>query len=269
MLTTINLKKTFYPGTANERVALNDVSLTLAKGDFAAVIGGNGAGKSTLLNAVAGEVMVDQGIITIADVNVTRKPSHKRANLVSRVFQDPLVGSAGSMSIEENLTLAVRRGQSARLRFALTDKRRAVFRELLSMFGLGLENRLSQKVELLSGGQRQSLALVMATITTPRILLLDEHCAALDPKTAAAVMRATVEAVDRDRLTALMVTHNMQHAIDFGNRLVMMMDGRIVYDAGGDEKRDLTVEALVGRFHLVDDKMLLSGQTRQATERKE
>lgn len=258
MLQARGLRKTFYAGTVNERVALAELSLTLEEGDFAAVIGGNGAGKSTLLNAVAGEIIVDEGSISIAGRDVTRTPTHRRADLVSRVFQDPLAGSAGSMTIEENLALAVRRGRSTRLRFALTEERRATFRDLLSIFGLGLEDRLTHKVELLSGGQRQSLALVMATITTPKIILLDEHCAALDPKTAAAVMRATVEAVERDRLTALMVTHNMQHAIDFGNRLVMMMDGRVIYEAAGDEKKALTVEALVERFHLVDDKMLLA-----------
>jgi len=258
MLQARGLKKTFYPGTVNARVALNNLSLTLEDGDFAAVIGGNGAGKSTLLNAVAGEIIVDEGTISVAGRDVTRTPTHRRADLVSRVFQDPLAGSAGSMTIEENLALAIRRGQSTRLRFALSDERRRLFRDLLSIFGLGLENRLSHKVELLSGGQRQSLALVMATITAPKIILLDEHCAALDPKTAAAVMRATVEAVERGGLTALMVTHNMQHAIDFGNRIVMMMDGRIIYEAHGAEKKALTVEALVERFHLVDDKMLLS-----------
>lgn len=258
MLAARNLRKTFYPGTANERTALDDVSLTLEEGDFAAVIGGNGAGKSTLLNAVAGEVIADEGSISIDGRDVTRTASHRRADMVSRVFQDPLAGSAGSMTIEENLALAVRRGQSARLRFALTDQRRRQFRDLLAGFGLGLENRLSHKVELLSGGQRQSLALVMATITAPKIILLDEHCAALDPKTAAAVMAATVEAVKRQNLTALMVTHNMQHAIDYGNRLVMMMDGRIIYEAAGEEKKKLSVDALVDRFHLVDDKMLLA-----------
>lgn len=258
MLVAKDLRKTFYPGTVNARTALDGLSLTLEEGDFAAVIGGNGAGKSTLLNAVAGEVLVDEGSITIAGRDVTRASTHRRADLVSRVFQDPLSGTAGAMTIEENLALAVRRGQRTRLRFALPEARRARFRELLAMFGLGLENRLTQKVELLSGGQRQSLALVMATIIAPRILLLDEHCAALDPKTAATVMRATVEAVEREKLTALMVTHNMQHAIDFGNRLVMMMDGAIIYQARGGEKSSLTVEGLVERFHLVDDKLLLA-----------
>jgi putative ABC transport system ATP-binding protein len=252
------LSKTFYRGTPNERAALRGVSLRLDEADFAVVIGGNGAGKSTFLNAVAGEVIPDSGRVSIDGEDVTRRPPHRRAGLVSRVFQDPLAGSAGGMTIEENLALALARGRRRSLRMALTDDRRARFREALSIFGLGLEDRLTQKVELLSGGQRQSLALAMALVTAPRVLLLDEHCAALDPKTAATVMQATVEAVAHDRLTTLMVTHNMQHAIDYGNRLIMMMDGQIIYEARGEEKRGLTVEALVERFHLTDDKMLLA-----------
>lgn len=258
MLQARGLRKTFNAGTPNARVALDGVSLTLAPGDFAVVIGGNGAGKSTFLNAIAGEVAVDEGAILIEGQDVTRLPTHRRADRVARVFQDPLAGSAGAMSIEENMALAVRRGLPARLRFALNEELRARFRAALAVFGLGLETRLTQKVELLSGGQRQSLALAMAILRTPKILLLDEHTAALDPKTAAAVMAATVAAVARERLTTLMVTHNMQHAIDYGNRLVMMMDGRIIYQAEGEEKRGLTVEALVARFHLTDDKMLLA-----------
>jgi putative ABC transport system ATP-binding protein len=252
------IRKTFFPGTVNERVALDGVSLHLDDGDFAVVIGGNGAGKSTLLNAVAGEVTVDEGAITIAGRDVTRVPTHRRAGLISRVFQDPLAGTAGSMTIEENLALAARRGQRARLRFALNETRRRRDRDLLAPFGLGLENRLTHKVELLSGGQRQSLALAMAIVTLPKLILLDEHTAALDPKTAASVMAATVAAVEQSRLTALMVTHNMQHAIDHGNRLIMMMAGRIIFEARGEEKRRLTVEGLVERFHLTDDKMLLA-----------
>lgn len=258
MLEVATIRKTFNAGTVNARCALDSVSLKLADGDFAVVIGGNGAGKSTLLNAIAGEVMVDAGQIAIAGQDVTRTPTHRRAHLVSRVFQDPLAGSAGSMTIEENLALATRRGQRARLRFALTGPRRAAYRDLLAPFGLGLENRLDHKVELLSGGQRQSLALAMAVVTLPRLILLDEHTAALDPKTAASVMQATVRAVQEHRLTALMVTHNMQHAIDYGNRLIMMTDGRIRFEARDEEKRGLTVEALVERFHLTDDKMLLA-----------
>ena len=258
MLEVSDLRKTFHAGTVNARKALDGVSLTLDDGDFAVVIGGNGAGKSTLLNAIAGEVIADAGRISIAGQDVTRLPTHRRSHLVSRVFQDPLAGSAGSMTIEENLALATRRGQSARLAFALTESRRTLYRQMLEPFGLGLEKRLDHKVELLSGGQRQSLALAMAVVTLPRIILLDEHTAALDPKTAASVMKATLQAVQDNRLTALMVTHNMQHAIDFGNRLVMMTDGRIIFQAEGEEKRNLTVEALVERFHLTDDKMLLA-----------
>jgi putative ABC transport system ATP-binding protein len=258
MLEVAGIRKTFNTGTVNARTALDSVSLKLEDGDFAVVIGGNGAGKSTLLNAIAGEVMVDEGRITVAGQDVTRTPTHRRAHLVSRVFQDPLAGSAGSMTIEENLALATRRGQSTRLRFALSEERRRTYREILAPFGLGLEDRLGHKVELLSGGQRQSLALAMAVVTLPKLILLDEHTAALDPKTAASVMQATLHAVQANRLTALMVTHNMQHAIDYGNRLIMMTDGRIRFEAQGDEKRGLTVEALVERFHLTDDKMLLA-----------
>lgn len=258
MLITTGLRKTFNAGTINARTALDNVSLSLDEGDFAVIIGGNGAGKSTFLNSVAGEVSVDEGSLSIAGRDVTALPTHRRAGLVARVFQDPLAGSAGSMTIEENMALAARRGLTSRLRFALDGKRRETYREMLSVFGLGLENRLTHKVELLSGGQRQSLALAMAIVTTPRLLLLDEHCAALDPKTADTVMQATLAAVENQRLTALMVTHNMQHAIDYGNRLVMMMDGRIVFEARGDDKKNLTIEQLVDRFHLVDDKMLLA-----------
>ncbi|MVA96561.1 ATP-binding cassette domain-containing protein [Nitratireductor sp. CAU 1489] len=258
MLTATGLRKTFNAGTTNARIALDGVSLSLDEGDFAVIIGGNGAGKSTFLNSVAGEVTVDEGTLAIAGRDVTALPTHRRAGLVSRVFQDPLAGSAGPMTIEENMALASRRGLPSRLRFALGGKRRETYRQMLRVFGLGLENRLTHKVELLSGGQRQSLALAMAILTTPKLLLLDEHCAALDPKTAETVMQATLAAVENQRLTALMVTHNMQHAIDYGNRLVMMMDGRVVFEARGDDKKNLTIEQLVERFHLVDDKMLLA-----------
>ena len=257
MIDVRTLDKTFYRGTPSARHALNDVSLRLDEGDFAVVIGGNGAGKSTLLNTIAGEVMPDAGSVWIDDTDVTRRPPHRRAGLISRVFQDPLAGSAGGMTIEENLALALARGRRRTLGLALTDTRRRRFRDAVAVFNLGLEERMDQKVELLSGGQRQSLALAMALVTAPRVLLLDEHCAALDPRTAATVMEATVDAVERDGLTTLMVTHNMQHAIDHGNRLVMMMDGKIIFEAAGAEKRALTVEALIERFHLVDDKMLL------------
>jgi len=258
MLNASALRKAFHPGTPNERVALSDVSLALAPGDFAVVVGGNGAGKSTLLNAIAGEVQVDRGSIAIADRDVTREPTHKRAALIGRVFQDPLVGTAGAMSIEENLALAERRGRRNGLRFGLTAAARRRYRERLAPFGLGLENNMGQKVELLSGGQRQSLALLMAVLTTPRLLLLDEHTAALDPRTAETVMQATIAAVQRAGLTTLMVTHNMAHALAYGNRLIMMMEGRIIYEASGAEKTGLTIESLVRRFHVTSDRMLLS-----------
>lgn len=253
-----SLRKAFHAGTANERVALADVSLTLAPGDFAVVIGGNGAGKSTLLNAIAGETVVDTGIIEIDGRDVTREPTYRRAAAVARVFQDPLIGTAGAMTIEENLALAERRGRRNGLRLGLTTAARLRYRERLAGLGLGLESRMSQKVELLSGGQRQSLALLMAVLTTPKLLLLDEHTAALDPRTADTVMRATIAAVERDKLTTLMVTHNMEHALAYGNRLIMMMEGRIVFMAAGAEKSALTVESLVKRFHLTSDRMLLA-----------
>jgi putative ABC transport system ATP-binding protein len=249
---------TFHRGTANERAALDGVDLALARGDFAVVIGGNGAGKSTLLNVIAGELSLDAGHVRVQGRDVTRDPTHRRAATIARVFQDPLIGTAGSMTIEENLSIAQRRGGRSGLRSGLTAQGREVYRERLARLGLGLEKCLSHKVELLSGGQRQSLALAMAVIKTPQVLLLDEHTAALDPRTAAAVMRATVEAVTGEGLTTLMVTHNMQHAIDHGNRLVMMSAGRIIYEAEGDEKKALSVQALLDRFHIASDRMLLA-----------
>ncbi len=252
------LRKAFHAGTPNERVALSNVSLALAPGDFAVVIGGNGAGKSTLLNAIAGEVQVDSGTVVIDDKDVTRVPTHRRAAMVARVFQDPLVGTAGTMTIEENLSLAERRGSRNGLSLGLSGAARERYHDHLASLGLGLEQRMGQKVELLSGGQRQSLALLMAVIKLPKLLLLDEHTAALDPKTADVVMRATIDAVERDRLTALMVTHNMQHALKHGNRLVMMAEGKIVFEANAAEKVGLTVEDLVRRFHVASDRMLLS-----------
>ncbi|MGZ3410237.1 MAG: ABC transporter ATP-binding protein [Xanthobacteraceae bacterium] len=252
------LRKAFHKGTPNERIALSDVSLSLAPGDFVVVIGGNGAGKSTLLNALAGEVQVDSGEILIDGNDVTRWPTHRRAAAVARVFQDPLIGTAGAMTIEENLALAERRGRRNGLKLGLTSQARQRYRDRLAPIGLGLESRMGQKVELLSGGQRQSLALLMAVIKTPKLLLLDEHTAALDPKTADTVMRATIEAVERDRLTTLMVTHNMQHALTYGNRLAMMAEGRVVFEANAAEKATLTVEGLVQRFHVTSDRMLLN-----------
>jgi putative ABC transport system ATP-binding protein len=257
MLDARALRKAFHAGTPNQRVALADVSLNLAAGDFAVVIGSNGAGKSTLLNAIAGEVRIDSGTILVNGRDVTAKPTHRRAAAIARVFQDPSVGTAGTMTIEENLALAERRGARNGLRLGLSSAARQRYREALAGIGLGLESRLGQKVELLSGGQRQSLALLMAVLTTPKLLLLDEHTAALDPKTAEIVMRATTEAVTRDRLTTLMVTHNMQHALTYGNRLIMMNGGRVVFDAHASEKAGLTIDELVQRFHLASDRMLL------------
>jgi len=250
--------KIFHRGTVNERPALNGLSLTLESGDFTAVIGSNGAGKSTLLNAVAGDISIDSGSVKVDNIDLTSAPTHKRAKWVSRVFQDPLGGTAGPMTIEENLALAALRGQSHSLSLGLNSQRRDYYRELLATLGLGLEDRLTSKVELLSGGQRQSLALIMAIITEPAVLLLDEHCAALDPKTARIVMDSTVKAVEAAGLTTLMVTHNMQHAIDYGNRLIMLEAGTLKLSMDGEEKASLDVESLVERFHITDDKILLS-----------
>jgi putative tryptophan/tyrosine transport system ATP-binding protein len=257
MLDARALRKAFHPGTPNQRLALADVTLDLGAGDFAVVIGSNGAGKSTLLNAIAGEVRIDAGRIAIDGRDVTGQPTHRRAASIARVFQDPAIGTAGPMTIEENLALAERRGARNGLRLGLSTSARRRYRDRLAELGLGLETRLGQKAELLSGGQRQSLALLMAVLTTPKLLLLDEHTAALDPKTADIVMRATTEAVARDRLTTLMVTHNMEHALRYGNRLVMMNEGRIVFEARNGAKAALTVEGLVSRFHLASDRMLL------------
>ena len=263
MLEIINLHKTFNPGTVNEKTALDGVSLTLGDGDFVSVIGGNGAGKSTLLNAVAGTWLVDSGTIAIDGVNVTRLPEHKRARFIGRVFQDPMMGTAATMQIEENLALALRRGKRRTLRVGITAAEREQYRELLKILDLGLEERLTTKVGLLSGGQRQALTLLMATLQKPKLLLLDEHTAALDPKTAAKVLDTTERIIQRDHLTTLMITHNMRDAIAHGNRLIMMYDGRIVVDISGEEKRRLTVEDLLALFEkasgqaLASDRMLL------------
>ena len=263
MLEIIKLCKTFNPGTVNEKTALDGVSLTLKDGDFVSVIGGNGAGKSTLLNAVAGTWLVDSGTISIDGVNVTRLPEHKRAQFIGRVFQDPMMGTAATMQIEENLALALRRGKRRTLRAGITAAERDQYRELLKILGLGLEARLTTKVGLLSGGQRQALTLLMATLQKPKLLLLDEHTAALDPKTAAKVLETTERIIQRDHLTTLMITHNMRDAITHGNRLIMMYDGRIVVDVSGEEKQRLTVEDLLALFEkasgqaLASDRMLL------------
>ncbi len=264
MLEIKNVHKTFNPGTVNEKTALDGVSLTLEDGDFVTVIGGNGAGKSTLLNAVAGTWLVDSGSISIDGVNVTRLSEHKRARFIGRVFQDPMMGTAATMQIEENLALALRRGKPRTLRPGITASEREQYRELLKTLSLGLEDRLTVKVGLLSGGQRQALTLLMATLQRPKLLLLDEHTAALDPKTAAKVLETTERIVQRDHLTTLMITHNMRDAIAHGDRLIMMYDGKIVVDVRGEEKRRLTVEDLLGMFEkasgqaLASDRMLLS-----------
>ena len=264
MLDVKNIYKTFNAGTVNQKTALNGASLHLAPGDFVTVIGGNGAGKSTLLNAVAGTWLVDEGSITIDGIDVTHLPEHKRAKYIGRVFQDPMMGTAATMQIEENLALALRRGKPRTLKIGITNKEREDYKEMLKILDLGLEERLTSKVGLLSGGQRQALTLLMATLVKPKLLLLDEHTAALDPKTAAKVLDATQKIVERDNLTTLMITHNMRDAITYGNRLVMMHEGRIVVDVSGEEKKHLTVEQLLNLFSqasgsdVVNDKLLLS-----------
>ncbi len=263
MLKIEAISKTFNPGTVNAKTALDGLSLHLREGDFCTVIGGNGAGKSTMLNAVAGVFTVDEGSITIDGIDVTHLPEHKRARYLGRVFQDPMTGTAASMQIEENLALAARRGERRTLMPGITKAERREYAERLKILDLGLEDRMTSKVGLLSGGQRQALTLLMATLKKPKLLLLDEHTAALDPKTAAKVLEATDRIVQRDQLTTLMITHNMSDAIAHGNRLIMMKDGRIVLDVSGEEKRALTVEALLAKFKDVgdddlSDKMILS-----------
>ena len=264
MLELRNIHKTFNPGTVNAKKALDGLNLTLHEGDFVTVIGGNGAGKSTMLNAISGTFAVDEGQILLDGKDITRLPEHKRAQYLGRVFQDPMMGTAATMQIEENLALAARRGQRRTLRKGITRAERENYREQLKILDLGLENRLTAKVGLLSGGQRQALTLLMATLRQPRLLLLDEHTAALDPKTAAKVLEATERIVSRSNLTTLMITHNMRDAITYGNRLIMMYDGHIVVDVSGEEKKHLTVEHLLGLFSQasgsteVNDKMVLS-----------
>ncbi len=248
MLELQNIYKTFNPGTVNEKRALNGVSLKLEDGDFVTVIGGNGAGKSTMLNAIAGVWPIDGGKILIDGVDVTRLSEHKRAKYLGRVFQDPMTGTAATMEIQENLALAKRRGKVRGLRTGITRKERESYKELLKILDLGLEERLTSKVGLLSGGQRQALTLLMATLQKPKLLLLDEHTAALDPKTAAKVLETTERIINRDHLTTLMITHNMRDAIVHGNRLIMMKDGQIILDICGEEKKNLTVEHLLHQF---------------------
>ena len=258
MLELKNLYKTFNAGTVNEKRAIDGLDLTLEDGDFVTIIGGNGAGKSTTLNLIAGVVPADQGSIILDGVDITRLPEHKRAKYLGRVFQDPMMGTAATMGIEENLALANRRGQRRTLRPGITAQEREKFRKQLAALGLGLEDRMTSKVGLLSGGQRQALTLLMATLKKPRLLLLDEHTAALDPKTADKVLQITEEIVARDKLTTLMVTHNMKHAIQYGNRLIMMDAGKVVVDIRGEEKKNLSVRDLLEKFKIDNDRMLLS-----------
>lgn len=260
MLELKNIHKTFNPGTINEKVALNGLNLSLDDGDFVTVIGGNGAGKSTMLNAVAGTWMVDEGQILIDGEDVTKLPEHKRAIYLGRVFQDPMTGTAATMEIQENLALAKRRGKCRLLAPGITKAEREEYVSLLAPLGLGLETRLTSKVGLLSGGQRQALTLLMATLKKPKLLLLDEHTAALDPKTAAKVLDLTETIVNRDRLTTIMITHNMRDAILHGNRLIMMWEGRVVLDIRGEEKKHLTVNDLLQQFEKASGEQFANDQ---------
>lgn len=264
MLVVQDIFKTFNPGTINEKRALDGVSITLNEGDFVTVIGGNGAGKSTLLNALAGVWPIDSGKILIDNVDITMMQEHKRAKYLGRVFQDPMMGTAAGMEIDENLALANRRGKFRGLRSGITTKEKAKYKELLKSLDLGLEKRMTSKVGLLSGGQRQALTLLMASLKKPKLLLLDEHTAALDPKTAAKVLETTEKIVKKDTITTLMITHNMKQAIAHGNRLIMMNKGRIIFDISGEEKMKLTVDDLLQKFaevsgqELANDRMMLS-----------
>lgn len=248
MLKVENIYKTFFPGTINEKRALQGLSLHLKPGDFATVIGGNGAGKSTTLNAIAGVFSVDSGKIIIDGEDLTKKPEHKRAKYIGRVFQDPMLGTAAGMMIEENLALAARRGKTPGLSWSFNDEQHEHFYEMLKELDLGLEERMTAKVGLLSGGQRQALTLLMATLKKPKLLLLDEHTAALDPKTAEKVLGLTDKIVKKDNLTTLMITHNMRDALRFGNRLIMLHNGRVIIDVQGDEKKNLQIPDLLEMF---------------------
>ena len=264
MLEIQNIHKTFNPGTINEKVALNGVNLNLNPGDFVTIIGGNGAGKSTTLNAIAGVWPVDEGKIIVDGVDITKLSEHKRALYLGRVFQDPMTGTAATMSIEENMAIAARRGERRGLGWGITKKERERYKEALKELDLGLEDRLSSKVGLLSGGQRQAITLLMASLKKPKLLLLDEHTAALDPKTAAKVLAISDKIIQEHQLTAMMVTPNMKHAIAHGNRLIMMHEGKIIYDVSGEEKKNLKVADLLAKFEEVsggefaNDRMMLS-----------
>lgn len=260
MLELRDLHKTFNPGTVNEKKALDGLSVTLAEGDFVTIVGSNGAGKSTFFNAVAGDFFVDEGSIRLDGADITYLPAYRRSRQIGRLFQDPMRGTAPHMTIEENLALAyLRTAKHQRAFFSRVSKAdKAFFREQLARLDMGLEDRMRQPVGLLSGGQRQALTLLMATMVPPKLLLLDEHTAALDPKTADKVLHLTEEIVARDHLTTLMVTHNMRNAIQYGNRLIMMDAGRIVVDVRGEEKKNLSVRDLLEKFNVENDRMLLS-----------
>ena len=264
MLQMTNIYKTFNPGTVNEKLVLNGLELTLNDGDFVTVIGGNGAGKSTMLNMIAGVHFPDRGQIKLDGEEITGLPEHRRAGYLGRVFQDPMMGTAANMEIEENLALAYRRGKKRGLGWGITKEEKELYVEKLKMLDLGLENRMTSKVGLLSGGQRQALTLLMATLKQPKLLLLDEHTAALDPKTASKVLELSEQMITASSLSALMVTHNMKNAIQYGNRLIMMYDGKIIYDVSGEAKKNLHVSDLLEKFEkasggeFANDRMILS-----------
>ncbi|MGI6007658.1 MAG: ABC transporter ATP-binding protein [Ruminococcus sp.] len=264
MLKLIGVQKTFNKGTINEKQALTGIDLHLREGDFVTIIGGNGAGKSTMLNMIAGVYPIDAGKIILDGEDISRSPEHKRARFLGRVFQDPMKGTAATMEIEENLALAYRRGQKRGLRWGITKAEKQRYHDELKTLGLGLEDRMTSKVGLLSGGQRQALTLLMASLQKPKLLLLDEHTAALDPKTAAKVLELTEEIISEHHLTAMMVTHNMKDAIRLGNRLIMMHEGRIIYNVSGEEKKQLQVEDLLEKFgqasggEFANDRMMLA-----------
>lgn len=263
MLKLQNIYKTFHVGTINERRALNDINLVLNDGDFVTVIGGNGAGKSTLQNVISGTINPDYGTIEINGVNITKLPEHKRAKYIGRVFQDPMLGTASDMWIEENLALAYKRGEKrSAFKWMIDNSNTSFFKAQLEKLGLGLENRMKTKVKLLSGGQRQALTLLMSTLKKPDLLMLDEHTAALDPKTANLVLSLTKEIVEKSNITTIMITHNMKDALNYGNRLIMMDQGKIIFDVSGEEKKKLKVEDLLLKFNQTkdapSDAMLLS-----------
>ena len=264
MLTITNVRKTFNKGTINEKKALNGINLHLESGDFVTIIGGNGAGKSTMLNMIAGVYPIDSGKIVIDGINISREPEHRRAKYIGRVFQDPMRGTAANMEIQENLAMALRRGKIRGLGWGIRNNEKDYYRTALAQLDLGLQTRMTSKVGLLSGGQRQALTLLMATLQKPKLLLLDEHTAALDPKTARKVLELTEKIVNEQELTALMVTHNMKDAIQIGNRLIMMHEGRVIYDVSGEDKKKLQVEDLLEKFEtasgeeFANDRMMLA-----------